>query len=81
MGEADPVAAAEWYARGAHAGSIYATVSLADAYADGVGVDRDTDLARTLYQTAFTNALSEDAAWRRYIDDRMAELPEPEPTE
>ncbi len=81
MGEADPVAAAEWYARGARAGSIYATVSLADAYADGVGVDRDTDLARTLYQTAFTEALSEDAAWRRYIDDRMAELPEPEPTE
>lgn len=79
MGAPDPVAAAAWYARGARAGSIYATVSLADAYADGIGVDRDTDLARTLYRSAFAAALAEDAEWRNYIDDRLAELPAPEP--
>lgn len=82
LGEPDPAAAVHWYRRGAEAGSIYATVSLADALADGVGIEADPDAARSLYQQAFAMALDEDAQWRTYVADRLTDLPPPaEPDE
>lgn len=72
IGDRDPVKAAEWYARGAGMGSMAATVSLADAYHDGLGVAANAEEAERLYIAALDFAPNEE--WRTYIAARMEEL-------
>lgn len=65
-------AAVEWYSRGAAEGSLAATVSLADAYFDGTGVEANPKMAQSLYQLALD--LGPNDEWSDYINERAESL-------
>ena len=71
---ADSIAAVAWYERGADAGSLSATVELADAYLNGAGVEQDAEKARSLLLGALD--LDPDEGWRAYIDQRLTAVSE-----